>query len=95
VSLLACICANRTKIPVRLIYQGESHNLQDTWVKEIEDSNKVYFAASENRWTCNSLGLQWLQKIFDPATRDKASPREKQLLIVDKHSSHVNIAFLD
>jgi hypothetical protein len=58
VSLLACICANGTKIPVGLIYKGESHNLQDTWVEEIEDSDGVYFAASKNGWTCNSLGLQ-------------------------------------
>jgi hypothetical protein len=50
--------------------------------------------ALDNRWTCNSLGLQWLQKIFDPATKDKAG-RGWRLLIVDGHSSHVNIEFLD
>jgi len=38
--------------------------------------------------------LQWLQKIFDLATKDKAS-RGWRLLIVDSHSSHVNIEFLD
>jgi hypothetical protein len=30
VSLLACICADGSKIPVGLIYKGESHDLQDT-----------------------------------------------------------------
>jgi len=29
-TLLACICADRTKIPVGLIYQGTSHDLQDS-----------------------------------------------------------------
>jgi hypothetical protein len=50
--------------------------------------------ALDNRWTCNSLGLQWLQKIFDLATKDKAG-RGWRLLIVDGYSSHVNIEFLD
>jgi hypothetical protein len=94
VTLLACICADGTKIPVGLIYKGESHDLQDTWVEEVDDSDDVYFAASENGWTCNSLGLQWLEKIFDPHTKEKAG-RGRRLLIVDRHSSHVNMAFLD
>ena len=93
-TLLACICADRTKIPVGLIYQGTSHDLQDSWVEELDESDEVYFAASDNGWTCNSLGLQWLQKIFDLATKDKAG-RGWRLLIVDGHSSHVNIEFLD
>jgi hypothetical protein len=94
VTLLACICADGTKIPVGLIYKGESHDLQDTWVEEVDDSDGVYFAASENRWTCNSLGLQWLEKIFDLHTKEKAGC-SKRLLIVDRHLSYVNIAFLD
>jgi prepilin-type processing-associated H-X9-DG protein len=94
VTLLACICADGTKIPVGLIYEGESHDLQDSWVEELEDNDEVYFAASTNGWTCNSLGLQWLQKILDPHTKAKAG-RSKRLLIVDRHSSHVNMAFLD
>jgi hypothetical protein len=94
VTLLACICADGTKIPVGLIYKGESHDLQDTWVEEVDDSDEVYFAASENGWTCNSLGLQRLEKIFDPHTKEKAG-RGRRLLIVDGHSSHENMAFLD
>jgi hypothetical protein len=94
VTLLACICADGTKIPVGLIYKGESHDLQDTWVEELDESDDVYFAVSDNGWTCNSLGLQWLQKIFNPHTKEKAG-YGKCLLIVDGHSSHVNMAFLD
>jgi DDE superfamily endonuclease len=39
--------------------------------------------------------LQWLEKIFDRHTKAKVGPNEYQLLIVDEHSSHVNMAFLD
>ena len=94
VTLMACICADGTSIPVSLIYKGESHDLQDSWVDQIEDSDEVFFAASANGWTCKSLGLQWLQKVFDPATKAKAG-QSKCLLIVDGHSSHVNMEFIN
>jgi prepilin-type processing-associated H-X9-DG protein len=94
VTLLACICADGTKIPVGLIYKGESYNLQNTWVDDMDENDEVYFAASANGWTCNSLGLQWLQKIFDRHTKAKAG-QSKRLLIMDRHSSYVNMAFLD
>jgi hypothetical protein len=48
VTLIACICADRTYTLVALIYKGESHNLQDSWVDQIKDSDKAYFAASAN-----------------------------------------------
>ena len=94
VTLMACICADGTSIPVSLIYKGESHDLQDSWVDQIEETDEVFFAASANGWTCKSLGLQWLQKVFDPATKAKAG-RSKRLLIVDGHSSHVNMEFIN
>jgi hypothetical protein len=60
--LLSCICADGTKIPVGIIYKGKSHDLQDTWVEEVDDLDEVYFAASDNRWTCNSLGFVMVGK---------------------------------
>jgi hypothetical protein len=33
-SLLACICADRTKLLLALIYQGEWHNMLDSWVQD-------------------------------------------------------------
>jgi hypothetical protein len=93
ISLLACICADGTALPPALIYTGESHDLQDTWVEDLGDET-AYFAASDNGWSCDDLGLQWLLKVFERHTKTKAG-RSKRLLIVDGHSSHVNIKFLD
>src|SRR5579862_2270033 len=53
ISLLACICADGGKIPVGLIYKGESYDLQDSWVDEVGDNEEVYFAATANGWTCD------------------------------------------
>jgi hypothetical protein len=93
ISLVASICANGTSIPPALVYKGESHDLQSSWLDDI-GSDTVYFAASNNGWSCDSLGLQWLEKIFDRHTKAKAG-RGRRLLIVDGHSSHINMRFLD
>ena len=42
---------------------------------------------SSNGWTDNELGLEWLQKCFEPETRDGD---EYRLLILDGHASHVS-----
>jgi len=56
ISLVACICADGTTIPPALIYQGESGDLQDTWLMDFDGSkDKAYFAASEKGWTSHEL----------------------------------------
>jgi len=35
ISLLACICADGTTVPLALIYQGVSGDLQDTWIDDL------------------------------------------------------------
>jgi hypothetical protein len=53
-----------------------------------------YFTASPNGWSSNALGTVWLQQVFDRYTKAKAK-RDWRLLIVDGHSSHVNLEFLE
>jgi hypothetical protein len=93
ISLLACICTDGSHLPPALIYEGKSYDLQSSWLEDLGDES-VYFAASNNGWSCNLLGLNWLEKVFNPWTKIKAG-RSWRLLIVDGHSSHVNIAFLE
>ena len=66
ISLLACICADGTALPPALIYKGDSGDLQDLWVSDFEVGDQAYFATTTNGWSCNNLGLQWLQKVFYP-----------------------------
>ncbi|KAF4625154.1 hypothetical protein G7Y89_g13015 [Cudoniella acicularis] len=93
ITLLACVSAIGRKIPAALIYKGESHDLRDTWVEDLEDSDDFFFEAPSNGWSNDTFGLQWLINVFDPATRATAGLRGKRLLIVDGHSSHINMAF--
>ncbi|EED11969.1 conserved hypothetical protein [Talaromyces stipitatus ATCC 10500] len=95
ITLIACICANGIAIPPALIYQGESGDLQDTWLKDFDGSReKAYFATSEKGWTNEELRFLWLTKIFDPYTKTKAG-NLKRLLLTDGHSGHVNLRFIE
>ena len=67
--------------------------MQDTWIEDLEDSDDFFFGLSSNGWSSDDYGLQWLEKVFDPATRPSSC--EKCLLIVDSHSSHINIVFIN
>ena len=91
ISLLACVCADGTALPPVLIYQGASNDLQNSWIQDLNEEDKIYFIASENGWNSDALGLVYL-RIFDKHTHQKESRR--RLLIVDGHSSHVNWAFV-
>ena len=96
ISLLAYICVDGTTLLAGLIYKGISYDLQDTWLDDFDSEEEVaYFAASSNGWSCDSLGYQWLRDIFDRHTKEKARIQKIRLLIVDRHSSYINIKFLD
>jgi hypothetical protein len=60
ISCLVYISAVGKWIPPVLVYKGLSGDLRDTWVKDIHKDAGVYFAATENGWSNNALGLRWL-----------------------------------
>ena len=95
ISLLATICADGSAPPPALIYQGASNDLQDIWIEDYDcSSDEAYFTVSKKGWTNEELGLSWLSKLFEPITRKKAG-NARRLLIVDGHSSHVNMKFIE
>jgi DDE superfamily endonuclease len=91
ISLLACVCADGTALPPALIYQGALNDLQSSWIDDLNERDQAYFTASSNKWTNNELGLTWLRR-FDQDTQHKGNRR--RLLIVNGHSSHLNMAFI-
>ena len=95
ISLLATICADGSTLPPALIYQGNSYDLQDTWLEDYDcSSDEAYFAVSKKGWTNEELGLSWLSKLVESITRKK-SGNTRHLLIMDGHSSHVNMRFIE
>ena len=94
ISLLACIGADGIALPPALIYKGDSGILQDTWVEDVNPNDAAFFAVSAKGWICDILGLNWLEQVFQLYTKQKAGNR-RRLLIVDGHSSHVYLKFID
>jgi hypothetical protein len=94
ISILACISAIGRWIPPLLIYKGESGDLMSTWVDDVTTDSKAHFTTSSNGWSNNAIGLAWLQQVFERYTKPSRTTT-KRLLIVDGHSSHVNMAFVD
>lgn len=97
ITLIASVCANGQRLPPTLIYQGQSRDLQDSWIKDYDPENTpAVFATSENGWTSDELGYLWLTEVFEPRTRQSVTNGHgKRLLIVDGHSSHVNARFIE
>jgi hypothetical protein len=65
-----------------------------TWVDLVDTDAQAHFTVSYNRWLNNAIGLAWLKTVFERYTKP-ARITQKRLLIVDGHSSHVNMAFVD
>ena len=88
VTLIQGACADGSLIPSFLILKGKEFNqnwflqgLPLTWV----------IAVSDNGWTTNQIGLQWIQH-FEKHTRTKTIG-SKRLLILDNHESHISLEF--
>ena len=51
-----------------------------------EKHSDIPIAKSAKGWTDDELGMEWLQRIYEPYSRKLISPGEKRLLILDSHS---------
>ena len=94
ISILAYISAISVTLPPALIYQGNSETLQDSWLKDWSVKQETYFTVSSKGWSSDEIGLKWLKTVFECFTAIKSSER-KHLLIVNGHSSHVNMKFIN
>jgi hypothetical protein len=94
VSILETISATGTSIPPATIFKGSA--LQTTWFDLSYDGIPPtwLFASSDNAWTSNSIGLEWLNRLFIPITRPIEGPTEYRLLILDGHGSHTTDEFM-
>jgi hypothetical protein len=58
ITLIATICADRSRIPPALIYQSEASLIQDTWLDDFDENREIaYFAITQKGWTNENAGL--------------------------------------
>lgn len=89
VSILETISATGQKLRCIVIFKGQS--LQTTWFPSDLVPDWLY-TTSQNGWTSNEIGSEWLRRIFIPETQPEGN--RWRLLIVDGHGSHVDIEFM-
>ena len=106
ITVLPTICADGTSLPPTVIYKGES--FQTKWLQENPlDARCVPFNVcwrctelicvrmgyQKKGYTSGKIGVAWLQD-WDKLTKQKANGQH-HLLILDGHSSHYTLGFLD
>jgi hypothetical protein len=88
VSVIECVSATGCKLRCVSIFKGQA--LQSTWFPA-SVPNWLY-TTSENGWTSNAIGSEWLQRVFLPETATALN--RPRMLIMDGHGSHVSVDFL-
>jgi hypothetical protein len=89
VSIIEAVSAAGRKLRCMVIFKGKS--LQTTWFPSESVSDWLY-TTSENGWTSNEIGGEWLRRVFIP---DTAPGQDRwRMLILDGHDSHVDIEFM-
>ena len=54
-------------LPPMVIFAGKTH--RTTWYENNQIPLEWSIAVSDNGWTNDKLGLEWLQKVFEPHTK--------------------------
>ena len=88
-TVIHSINATGWAIPPFIIFKGRHH--LSAWYKEENLPQDWVIAVSENGWTTNELGLQWL-KHFNKHTKKRVVGSHR-LLAIDGHESHDSLAF--
>ena len=89
VTVIAAINAAGWSVPPFLIFAGKYH--LSAWYKEAVIPRNWAIAVSDNGWTNNELGVDWL-KHFDAYTKAR-TVGARRLLILDGHESHHSLEF--
>ncbi|PQM43456.1 hypothetical protein VC83_09583 [Pseudogymnoascus destructans] len=90
VSVVECICMYGTTINPLIIFK--SRNILQNWIPP-EVIDKWHFSANTKGWTSNLHGIEWLKRVFEPATHAKVTSngaQQQRLLICDGHDSHIS-----
>ncbi|USP74402.1 hypothetical protein yc1106_01676 [Curvularia clavata] len=89
VSIIETVSATGAKLQCLVVFKGK--HLQTTWFPATSTPDWLY-TTSENGWTSNLIGSEWLQRIFIPNTAPTSGGY--RLLLLDGHGSHTPIDFM-
>ena len=85
---IIAINASGWALPAQIIFAAAKH--QSIWYHELPEDYTI--SVSKNGWTTDQLGVEWLQKVFEPYTASRTTGGYR-LLILDGHGSHATAGF--
>jgi hypothetical protein len=91
VTVIQAVCADGWVVPPYFVVKGKNHLLP--WYQDSRFQPEWRVHTSENGWTTNEIGLDWL-KHFDQSTKRRTRGVHR-LLILDGHESHHSVDFED
>jgi hypothetical protein len=89
VSIIQGISSYGWAIPPFIIFKGANH--LSTWYEDSGLPQDWVITLSENGWTTNKIGYEWIQH-FDKHTKS-CTTGTYRLLILDGHESHISVEF--
>ena len=89
VTSIIAINAIGWSLPPQIIFAAVKH--QSQWYDNLPENYTL--SVSNNGWTTDKLGIEWLQKVFEPNTAPRTIRGRYRLLILDGHSSHATAEF--
>ena len=81
----------RRQLPMWCIFRGKKY--LDKWYSALKLRQGHYISLSDNGWTNNELGLDWLKTVFKPNTASCLQGTHR-LLVIDGHNSHISTEFI-
>jgi AraC-like DNA-binding protein len=91
VTVIQAVCADGWIVPPYFVVKGKNHLLP--WYQHSRFQPEWRVHTSENGWTTNEIGLDWL-KHFDQSTK-RRTRGVYRLLVLDGHESHHSVDFED
>ncbi|KAL1982496.1 hypothetical protein VTN96DRAFT_1287 [Rasamsonia emersonii] len=88
VTAIVAVNATGWALPLQIILAAKNH--QSQWYKVVPKDYRI--SVSENGWTNDELGFEWLQEMFEKHTASQTIGRYR-LLILDGHGSHATAEF--
>ena len=90
ISLIECVSSDGRVPKPWIIFKAKLK--QKAWFEALGDRGSI--ATSENGWTNNEIGLDWLQGCFDLETLP-TQKGEYRMLCIDGHASHISTAAIE
>ena len=89
VSIIQGINSYGWAIPPFIIFKGQNH--LSAWYEDSELPRDWVITLSENGWTTNEIGYEWIQH-FDQHSKHRTTGRYR-LLVLDGHESYISAQF--